>query len=253
MKAGDSGSPRWKEQGTLQCSGVLMEEAQLPSKETYPFIFPPQSLACSIQKFPAESEFIFLFMAVFQYLQFLILALTLCTPHAWFQGCWRSHNLSTQFLHKGVQCQWEMLHGQGTIWRYLAQFLVRITEGHHCQVFLLLIVCIDSHLIPMQSSVWMVCSAHFRPLAGFTLSLELSMPKSSAGIFLLSWVLLDLILLHLWLLLYSHSQEGLLHCRCWRSPAIALFPFLYHLQCLPGLFTFMMLNRRNSKPSRRLE
>jgi hypothetical protein len=25
------------------------------------------------------------------------------------------------------------------------------------------------------------------------------------------------------------------------------------LQCLPGLFTFMMLNRRNSKPSRRLE
>jgi hypothetical protein len=56
MKAGDSGCTRWKEQGNLKCSGVVVEKAQLPTVERYPFIFPPQSLACSIQKFPAEGE-----------------------------------------------------------------------------------------------------------------------------------------------------------------------------------------------------
>jgi hypothetical protein len=45
---------------------------------------------------------------------------------------WRGHNLSTQFLHKRVLCQLEMLHGQGVLWRYPAQFLVRIIAGHHC-------------------------------------------------------------------------------------------------------------------------
>jgi hypothetical protein len=56
MKGGDSGSPRWKEQGTLKCSGVLVEEAQLPSFEPYPFVFLPQSLNPSIEKFSAQSE-----------------------------------------------------------------------------------------------------------------------------------------------------------------------------------------------------
>jgi hypothetical protein len=59
-----------------------MEEAQLPSKETYPFIFPPQSLPRSIQKFPAEGE---LYLPVHRCLQFLTLALSLWTLHACFK------------------------------------------------------------------------------------------------------------------------------------------------------------------------
>jgi hypothetical protein len=103
----------------------------------------------------------------------------------------------------------------------------------------------DSLLIPMQSSLCEVGSAPFRPLAGFPLSLESSMLKFTARIFLLSWIPLDLILLHLLLLLHCHFQEGLWHHTHGRSPAIALFQFLYHLLCLPGLFTFVVLNRRS--------
>jgi hypothetical protein len=56
MKGGDSGYPRWKEQGTLKCFGVLVEVAQLPYLEPYPFIFLPQSLNPSIKKISAQSE-----------------------------------------------------------------------------------------------------------------------------------------------------------------------------------------------------
>jgi hypothetical protein len=84
----------------------------------------------------------------------------------------RVHNLPTQFLHKGDQCQWEMCHREETLWGCPAQFLVRSTGGHHCQVFLLLVVCTHSLLIPMQWSLWEVGSAPFRPLAGSPLSLN---------------------------------------------------------------------------------
>jgi hypothetical protein len=42
------------------------------------------------------------------------------------------------------------------------------------------------------------------------------MSKSSAGIFLLSWIPMDLILQHFRNLVHSHSQEGHWHHRCER-------------------------------------
>jgi hypothetical protein len=60
----------------------------------------------------------------------------------------------------------------------------------------------------MQSSLCEVGFALFRPLIGFPLSLEFSMPHSTAGIFFLSCILLLMILWHLRLLLHTHAWGG---------------------------------------------